>query len=315
MSQSICRIILLTVIAGLLASAVPLVEPSDGLLLPALPVWLSVSLSVMALGLASVSMTYINRKMFMVTSSVDSLPLVFLLLVLSEPSSICFSEYHLAVILLPWAVYQTVRYVTYERPKPAYYFYSILLLSCSSLFVPALVWLVPLCTLSVLLLCPGRRVKVLLMTLGAAALPYAYMLSFRYFFSDTDFAGYFSQWWCAASGIGISFRSVSLGGIFHFSVVSVLLLASFVTVLHRYASSSSSVRTMMSLSLVFAAALLALSVMFGCGWGSLSVPLVMMPVSFIMLDRMENISTGQSFTMLAVLMFSAVVYRLTVYFF
>ncbi len=312
MSRNIYRILLVVSLAALFVSAVPLMEPS-GTGWFAGSRWVSVLLSSVILCVSAISLTYINRKFFSVTSSVEALPMLYFLTVSAEPSSLCLSGFHIAALLLPWSLYHIIRFISYERPKPSYYFYGILLVSIASVPVPSIAWLIPLIMLSVIFMCPEKSVKVFLMTSAGAVLPYVYLMSFMFFANRTDLSGYWTGWWESASSTGISFAGASLARMFFMiSMVAAVTMASF-AVFRVYDMSSGAEKRVLRFSLLFTVSLFALRLFFGSLWDGCSAPLVMMPVSFILMNYLEHHRNRVSFTLPAVLATAAAVYRISAF--
>jgi len=312
MSRNIYKILLVVLLAALFVSAVPLIGPSGtGWLVGSR--WASVLLSSVILCVSAASLTYINRKFFAVTSSVEVLPLLYLLTALAEPSSLCLSEFHIVALLLPWSLYHIIRFISYERPKPSYYFFGILLVSSASIPVPSIVWLIPLIMLSVVFMCPEKGIKIFLMTSAGAVLPYIYLMSFMFFANRTDFSGYWTIWWDSASASGISFAGASLTRMFFMISLAVAVAMASFAVFRVYDMSSGAQKRVLRLSLIFTLSLFALRLFFGSVWDGCSAPVMMMPVSFILLNYLERHRDRVSFTLPAVLAAAAVVYRISAF--
>jgi len=312
MSRSIYRILTAVLLVAFFASAVPLVVlPRPGWV--TCHRWLSVLLSLVVLCVCSVSLTYINRKFFSVSSTIESMPLLYLLLVSVEPSSLCFSEFHIAALLLIWAVYQTLRYISYERPKPCYYFYAVLMLSCSCLLVPSLVWLLPVSMSTVLLICPDRSVKVFLMTVGGAALPVIYLLSFMFFANMADISGFWTEWWYRASASGISFADASLVRLFYMASLTIVVSVASFSVFGVYDTAIGSRKKILCFTLISTLTLFAIRLFFGIGWVNSPAPVMMVPISLILLNYLVRPHGRTSFTLMAVLLITAAVYRISAF--
>lgn len=305
-------ILLLVMLAGFLASAVPLADMSVSWC-PACPRWLSVLLSLTLSCVCAVSLTYINRKMFTVSSSVESMPVLYLLMVTVMPSSLSFSQFHIVALLFPWAVYQIVRYISYERPKPSYYFYGVLLVSCASVILPSIVWLLPLMMSAVMMMNIDRGFKVILMTVGGWVLPYVYVMSYLFFSGGADYSGYWALWWSDAAEVDVSFANASLPGLFFMTSMAAVVSAASVTVFRGYEMASGSVKRTMRFSLLVTVSLFVLRILFSRAWEAISAPLTMIPVSFILLNYMECRRNRISTTLLSVLMISAAVYRVSLF--
>lgn len=293
-------------------SAVPLVGFPESGWFPG-PEWVSVLLSLIFLCFCAISLTYINRRLFAVTAGVESMPLLYFLTVSAEPSSICFSEFHIVALLLPWAVYHVVRYISYEHPKPSYYFYGVLLVSSTSILVPSIVWLIPLMMFPVLFMCTDRNIKIVLMTSAGAVLPYIYLMSFMFFADRTDFLEYWAGWWSSASAAGVSFAGASLVRIFFMVSVVAVVSAASVAVFRDYGTVSGPAKRVLKFTSSFVLSLFAVRFLFNASWDKCSAPVMMMPVSFILLNYLERRHGRSSFTLPAVLVLAEVVYRISEY--
>lgn len=103
--------------------------------------FLSVTLSLVFFGLISFSLYYISNIWFEALFKPSFIPLLYLVLVLSNPYALIFSKFHVVALLIIWGLFFNIKYLLEEQKKISSLFLSILFLSSASLLIPQIFWL------------------------------------------------------------------------------------------------------------------------------------------------------------------------------
>ncbi|MFA7115791.1 MAG: hypothetical protein WC140_00955 [Bacteroidales bacterium] len=137
-------------------------------------------LAVCFLILISISLYYVNESYLQVARNSWTLSFIFIFLVSMAPSCIYFSKYHIAGLLIIWALYYNVRFIMEEKYKRSSIFMNILILSLISLILPKFIWLEMLVLIFNLMFGKVHFLKYFLISLSAILLPFLYVISINF---------------------------------------------------------------------------------------------------------------------------------------
>lgn len=180
-----------------------------------------------------ISMYYVNNKCFSFSSYSSLLPALYLLLVLSNPSTLLFSKYHILALLMIWSVYFIMIYITEKEEHKADLFLAVLLSSISALIFPPLVWIVAALFVITIMLRPSNFLNYSFIYLGAIVTPFIYLFAFDYFFSTVDFKGYFTQFHEAIKSVAFYTMEIDVITIVYYLFLTVLFIRSLVFLLNN----------------------------------------------------------------------------------
>lgn len=256
-------------------------------LLPGIP-WLSHVLALLSVALVAVSLDYVNSNCYLFSSDSKLLYLPYMLSVLSLPSSIVLTPYHVAALLMVWSMLFAVRYVNSERQRFDYAFVAILISGIATLLVPPLLFMQAL----IFLYCLFRRSqdpgRYVLTSLAAAVLPWIYVLSWMYVSPDTLSTGYLVDFRQSLRLQLPGFSETGLSGLIVSSFALLLIIRALVFVSLRKRERNKAQKNAFGLSV--ALSVVAVLTLVFCG-GSLSPMVVMVaavPVSFAVFDLFTN---------------------------
>lgn len=194
---------------------------------------LSTILSFIFLAGMAAFLSYMNRSIFLVSSDLITLPLIFILTSLSDAEVMFFSTQHIVAFLTLAALFFILRCIVAERLSGSDYFLWCLLISCSAVFVPQLIWLLIPGYFIMAGKESGLKFKLFLITLAAILIPVIYVSSYLFVFTD-------SIWYetlferaseCVLFRWPHGFSAVS---VFYFLVMGIVILSSAVSVFRNY---------------------------------------------------------------------------------
>lgn len=195
--------------------------------------WLSSALAITLMLLVAVFLAYVNSDRLQYSSDSMLLYGYFLLIVFSFPSSIILTEYHLAVLLLLFAIYSMMRYVNEEGSKVTCAFYSGLSVSAASVLVPPMIWVLVYFFLSGIFKRGKDSFRFCLAFLSAALLPWIYILSWKYIFAPETAMDYVKGFFGNLVPERLRFRDVSTVSVVYAGLCVFVALRSVIFVLAR----------------------------------------------------------------------------------
>ncbi len=104
--------------------------------------YLRVIPSILLIILTFVSLYYISNIWFEAILKPKYIPMLYLLLVLSNPYSILFVKFHIVALIIVWAIFFNIKYLVEEQNKISSLFIAVLLLASASLIIPQIFWLI-----------------------------------------------------------------------------------------------------------------------------------------------------------------------------
>ena len=175
-------------------------KPDTGLI--SIP-WLSCAAALVCLAVTAASMGLLNYNDFLYTSDTKLLYLPYLLAALSVPGSMELSVWHIAALLILWAVFYAVRYLNSEQLRMDYIFGAMLMAGAASAIVPCLMY----AQIFIFIHCLYRRgqepLRHLLASLAGTALPWVCAAALAFFFPESfsieGYAAFFKK--CQEQGI------------------------------------------------------------------------------------------------------------------
>ena len=261
-------------------------KPDTGLI--SIP-WLSCAAALVCLAVTAASMGLLNYNDFLYTSDTKLLYLPYLLAALSVPGSMELSVWHIAALLILWAVFYAVRYLNSEQLRMDYIFGAMLMAGAASAIVPCLMY----AQIFIFIHCLYRRgqepLRHLLASLAGTALPWVCAAALAFFFPESfsieGYAAFFRD------GMALSLPSLSCMSVREMVWAGfglVLGIRSVIFVLSRGRERNKAQKNSFGLSV-------ALSVIFfltAAFCEGLGTPLFIMPaavpLSFVVFDLFTN---------------------------
>ncbi len=265
---------------------------------------LSSLISIVAYTIIGFSISYVNLRCFSYSSRSVMLYGTYLMLALALPSSLVFSQYHLAAPLVIWAIMYMFKFVTYEKLKYSHLFISILYISTAAMLVPQLI----VYLLLFLFFSFGRReygaLKVLYTIAGAVMIPWIYLFTYL-FLTDGPLMGevmdiYFGE----IAHIAPTISGLTISGVVYYSVVLLIMIRSMLYFRALYSQRNRAQRVSINLSLALSiSSLVMMFLYFNPNEFMLAIPLFV-PFAFSVFDYFKNGRKGEAgiaFTLLFVL--------------
>lgn len=164
---------------------------------------------LLSIGVILVSLYFFNSEFSLSFHKSKALLSIYLLLTLANPTAFLFSTYHIVAMLMIWIMYYNAKFYFSEKDKSS--FFTTILLSCvASLFYQPLFWLLIMTFIAGSFYSRVDFLRLFAMFLGAFILPFIYIGSYLYLFSDTiNIFQYLSEYFIAAVDVqlfSVSFR-------------------------------------------------------------------------------------------------------------
>jgi hypothetical protein len=266
---------------------------------------ISSAIALIFLTAIAVSLYYINDSFFLMANESRILPLIYLILALSNPSAVFFSKYHIMAFLLLWAFYFNVRYTVEEEKKINSLFLAFLLFSTASLFFPVLIWIPVVLFFTDIIYSKEYFFKYLIVFVAAMAIPYIYFFSIRYIFFDAQVAEFFSVYGKIVSDFNIDFsNSYKISYLFMLGVIAVVSLRSLFFILKRRSSYNVASARAFNQGVIFLSILLLLGLLYSSSMHSLYQLVVYIPISlmiFAFINHKDSKSHAKAFIILMIL--------------
>lgn len=238
--------------------------------------------------LISLSLYYINNNCFLVSPNSSLLPSIFLLMVFANPSSIAFSRYHIVGLIMIWSVFFGVKYLSDEKEKIGMLFFSVLLASISAIVLPPMAWVFAALFVINFFLRPVGFVKYLLTCVSAAILPFIYIFSYRYMFSQMDLVPYFQNYWNTISDVEFSFAGMDIIRIFCYLMIVAMFFRSLSFAAFTITNKKRESKKLILYSYLYTVIITFLIVMYHEPGRSSSVILLSLPFSILFFDFLTN---------------------------
>lgn len=272
---------------------------------------LSSVVSILAFAFISFLLSYVNLRCFSYSPRSILLYGTYLIMILVIPGSLIFSQYHIAAMLVIWAIMYMFKFVVYEKLKYSHLFQAILCVSTASVLVPELL----LYLLLFVFFGFGRReyngLRIFYTIAGALILPWVYLLSISFLFEGPS-AGEIVEMYCASlSNVSPSISSLTISGVVYYSALLLIILRAMLYFRSLYAQRNRAQRVSINFSLALSvASLVLIGFYFNPNNFMLAIPLFV-SFTFSIFDYFKNGRKGEArlaFTLLCVM---AVMYRVS----
>lgn len=261
---------------------------------------LSRILSFATLAIIAISLNYVNSGCFLFASDSCMLWGSYLSMVFLLPGISCFTEYHIGALLMLYALFFMIKYMSEERFKPSLLFLSMLSVSAAAAMIPPLF---PLPAVFVILALFGGNeniLKSILTMLSALSLPLIYLFCCNYIFNTVSLTDYFGWYGETLSLKGPVFGRYTVMFIVYKSALILFLVRSVLSVILTYKTKN---RTQKAASIVFLSVSLALAVVYLL-YHTLVSPLtgmiLLVPLSFAVYDFYHNAGEKERRTVLTI---------------
>ena len=272
---------------------------------------LSSVISVVAFVIIGFSISYVNLRCFSYSARSVVLYGTYMMLALSVSGAFVFSQYHIAALLVIWAIMYLFKFVAYEKLKYSHLFMSMIYISTAAMLVPQLlVYLLLFIFFSF-----GRReysgAKILYTIFGAVIIPWIYLFAYLFLIDGPSMGETMQLYFAEISNINPTIAGLSIHGVVYYSVVLLIMLRAMLYFRAVYSQRNRAQRVSINFSLALSVSSLVLMVLyFNPNDFMLAIPLFV-PFTFSMFDYFKNGNKGEAgiaFTLLFVL---TVFYRIS----